>query len=112
MISAVLKKINGEPLVIELDGSNREQWASFIDQNSSKNCSFIQFSKYPSFSVFYCNDQTLALNTEIKPKFDIGISSIKVYGDCILFNSDIAGNPINLDVASRYLLDAMFNMHI
>ena len=112
MISAVLKKINGEPLVIELDGSNREQWASFIDQNSSKNCSFIQFSKYPSFSVFYCNDQNLALNTEIKPKFDIGISSIKVYGDCILFNSDIASNPINLDVASRYLLDAMFNMHI
>ena len=54
----------------------------------------------------------MALNTEIKPKFDIGISSIKVYGDCILFNSDIAGNPINLDVASRYLLDAMFNMHI
>lgn len=92
MISAVLKKINGEPLVIELDGSNREQWASF--------------------SVFYCNDQNLALNTEIKPKFDIGISSIKVYGDCILFNSDIACNPINLDVASRYLLDAMFNMHI
>lgn len=40
MISAVLKKINGEPLVIELDGSNREQWASFIDQNSSKNCFF------------------------------------------------------------------------
>lgn len=54
----------------------------------------------------------LALNAEIKPKFDIGISSIKVYGDCILFNSDIDGNPINLDVASRFLLDVMFNMHV
>lgn len=112
MICAVLKKVNGDPLIIELDESNRNQWASFIEKGSSKQFSYIQFSKYPSFCVFYCNDQTLALNTEIKPKFDIGISSIKVYGDCILFNSDVAGNPINLDVASRYLLDAMFNMHI
>ncbi|MBQ8023098.1 MAG: hypothetical protein IJ254_02375 [Succinivibrio sp.] len=112
MICAILKKVNGDPIIIELDESSRKQWASFIDKGSLKEFSYIQFSKYPSFSVFYCNDKKLALNAEIRPKFDIGISSIKVYGDCILFNSDIDGNPINLDVASRILLDVMFNMHV